>query len=232
MLTAYSTTEDNTMNKLRVLIACEESQAVCIAFRERGHEAYSCDIQPCSGGHPEWHIQDDALKTLWRNIWDLVIAHPPCTRLANSGVRWLHERGLWHELKEAILFFTEFQKYAKQGHKIAIENTVPHKYAVNGFRIDEYIQGPPEQIFGIGDYTQLIQPWQFGHGEQKATCLWLYGVPNLLPTNIVQGREQRIFYVGPSKNRSKIRSKTFPGIARAMAAQWGAIDNTITPTQK
>jgi hypothetical protein len=104
---------------MKVLVACEESQAVCIAFRELGHEAYSCDLQECSGGHPEWHIQDDALKVLRSQQWDLVIAHPPCTRLANSGVRWLHERNLWGELYEAVEFFKSFLSYAcLAGHQL------------------------------------------------------------------------------------------------------------------
>ena len=194
---------------MKVLIACEESQAVCIEFRKLGHEAYSCDILPCSGGHPEWHIKGNVSDRLHRN-WDLIIAHPPCTRIANSGVRWLNERNLWKELSIACNFFQEFQKCAIR-HKIpmCIENPIPHKYAV------EY----------IGKYTQLIQPWQFGHPESKAICLWLYGLPKLQPTDIVSGKQQRIWRMPPSKDRAKLRSKTFPGIARAMASQWGNILN-------
>lgn len=187
---------------MKVLIACEESQTVCIAFRERGHEAYSCDIQDCSGGHPEWHIKDDAIKILYSQIWDLVITHPPCTRLANSGVRWLYERNLWKDLDEARLFFMQFVNYGMKGNKIAIENPIPHKYAK------------------LPSYSQIIQPWQFGHHESKATCLWLYGLLKLIPTDIVEGREQKIWKMPPSKDRSTLRSKTFPGIAAAMADQW------------
>lgn len=205
---------------MNVLIACEESQTVCKAFRTRGHEAYSCDIQECSGGHPEWHIKGDAIDALFSKKWDLVIAHPPCTRLANSGVRWLRERNLWQDLENAIKFFNAFQVYQKKTEvKMAIENPIPHRYAVNGFSVDDY--NSPYDVFGIGEYSQIIQPWQFGHGEQKATCLWLYGLPNLKPTAIVQGREQRIWKLTPGPERGKERSKTYPGIAQAMADQWG-----------
>jgi hypothetical protein len=190
---------------MKVLVACEESQAVCIAFRERGHEAYSCDLQECSGGHPEWHIKGFAEDAIYQENWDLIIAHPPCTRLANSGVRWLNERDLWHELHDACFLFIKFQSMAGAGYKVCIENPIPHKYAI------EY----------IGKYTQIIQPWQFGHPEQKATCLWLYGLPKLIPTNIVSGREQKVWRMTPGPERTKLRSKTFPGIARAMAEQWG-----------
>lgn len=207
---------------MRVLVACEESQAVCIAFREKGHEAFSCDLLPCSGGHPEWHIQYDALRTLtskefvtnndyffkethFIDKWDLVIAHPPCTRLSNSGVRWLSERDLWNEMELSSWFFRQFVNYGKRGNKIAIENPIPHKYAVSQ----------------IGEkYHQIIQPWQFGHPETKATCLWLYGLPKLQPTNIVEGKEQKIWKMSPGPERAKLRSKTYSGIAHAFADQY------------
>lgn len=210
---------------MKVLVACEESQEVCKAFRALGHEVYSCDLQECSGGHPEWHIKGDALKVLYQVEWDLVIAHPPCTRLANSGVRWLHERNLFPELIKAIEFFNAFRKWQQERpiRRLAIENPIPHKYAVKGF-LNTYWDGDDMNgniIEGIGEYTQIIQPWQFGHGEQKATCLWLYMLPQLQPTNLVEGREQRIWKMAPSADRTKERSKTFPGIARAMAEQWG-----------
>lgn len=200
---------------MKVLIACEESQAVCIEFRKLGIEAYSCDLQPCSGGHPEWHIQGDAIKVLWAEKWDLVIAHPPCTRLANSGVRWLNERNLWDELADATKFFYEFVRYGKAGHKIAIENPIPHKYAIQE----------------IGKYHQLIQPYQFGHLEKKATCFWLYGLPPLVQTKNVYAEmmklskkeQQRCHYISPGPERAKLRSKTFPGIAAAMATQWSKV---------
>ena len=190
---------------MRVLVACEESQAVCIAFRERGYEAYSCDLLPCSGGHPEWHIQDDAVSIMLGGDWDLVIAHPPCTRLANSGVRWLSERNLWDELKNARQFFMNSIWYGRVGNTIAIENPIPHKYA------------------NLPKYTQIIHPWQFGHNESKATCLWLYGLPKLIPTNIVNPEKQSCWRMAPSTERAKLRSKTFPGIARAMASQWSPL---------
>lgn len=192
---------------MNILIACEESGIVTEAFRKRGHNAWSCDLLPTSGNHPEWHIKDDAIKILYSQKWDLVIAHPPCTRLANSGVRWLSERNLWEEMDAAADFFFEFIKYGLRSslNKIAIENPIPHKHA---------------RLF-IGDYTQLIQPWMFGHGEQKATCLWLYNLPKLHPTNIVSGREQKVWKMTPGPERTKLRSKTFPGIAKAMAEQWG-----------
>ena len=192
---------------MKVLIACEESQTVCKAFRSRGHEAYSCDILPCSGGHPEWHIHDDVLKHL-DDGWDMMIAHPPCTRLANSGVRWLAERNLWQEMRDAAGFFRKLL-YCDID-RIAVENPIQHKYARHN----------------IGrNYDQIIQPWMFGHGEQKATCLWLKNLPKLQPTNIVSGREQRIWKTPPSADRSIIRSKTFPGIAEAMATQWGSTNS-------
>lgn len=191
---------------MKVLVACEESQVVCKAFRAKGHEAYSCDLQECSGNHPEWHITGNVVNQLY-NRWELIIAHPPCTRLANSGVRWLHERDLWQELYYACEFFNMFQSAGKSGIKVCIENPIPHKYAV------EY----------IGKYHQLIQPWMFGHGETKSTCLWLYNLPKLIPTNIVSGREQKIWKMPPSKDRTKLRSKTFPGIANAMASQWSEL---------
>ena len=196
---------------MRVLVACEESQAVCIAFRERGHEAWSCDLLPTSGNHPEWHIQDDAVSIMLGGSWDLVIAHPPCTRLANSGVRWLSERNLWDELENARQFFMNFIWYGRVGNTIAIENPIPHKHAK------------------LPKYSQIIQPWMFGHPERKATCLWLYGLPELVPTNNVKDEmmalpkniQQRIHYTSPGPDRARLRSKTFPGFAKAMAEQWG-----------
>lgn len=188
---------------MKVLIACEESQRVCKAFRRYGHEAYSCDIQECSGGHPEWHIKDDALKVI-HDDWDLIIAHPPCTRLANSGVRWLKPRELWDDLDKGIKFFLEFKKVKC---RLAIENPIPHRYA----------------MARIGKYTQIIHPWQFGHSEQKATCLWLYGLPKLAPTKIVHKGLSVLGNLPPSSDRAKLRSKTYEGIADAMARQWGNI---------
>jgi hypothetical protein len=199
---------------MRVLVACEESQAVTIAFRDKGHEAFSCDTQDCSGGHPEWHIQDDALNHL-HSHWDLIIAHPPCTRLCKSGVRWLHERSLWKDLDAACHFFKVFQDIGMSGGKVAIENPIPHKYAREK----------------IGYYHQKFQPWHFGHKQKKETCLWLYNLPPLIYTDVVGpppiDKEQRNKWddihrkMGNIPERAKFRSKTFPGIAKAMAEQWG-----------
>lgn len=190
----------------KVLIACEESQAVCIAFREQGHEAYSCDILPCSGGHPEWHIQDDVKKHLYG--WDMIIAFDPCTFQTNSGVRWLVRDGVFNESRYFDLIKScELTNVILNApcDKIARENPIPHKYAL--------------ELIGR-KYDQIIQPWMFGHGETKATCLWLKNLPLLKPTNIVDGREGRIWKMPPSPERAKLRSKTFPGIANAMAEQW------------
>jgi site-specific DNA-cytosine methylase len=186
--------------KMRILVACEESQAVTTEFRAMGHEAYSCDILPCSGGHPEWHIQRDVTPLLTQE-WDMIIAFPPCTHLAVSGARWFAEKRIDGRQQAAIDFFMLF---AGAGcGRVAIENPVG---------IMSSVWRKPDQI---------IQPWQFGHGETKATCLWLKGLPLLRPTDIVTGREQRIWRLPPTPERSKLRSKTFTGIAKAMAEQWG-----------
>lgn len=185
----------------KVLIACEESQAVTKEMRALGIEAYSCDIAPCSGGHPEWHIQQD-VTLLLKQEWDMVIAFPPCTDLASSGARWFTEKRADGRQQKSVEFFLQFTKL---NCKWAIENPI-------GIMSSQFRK--PDQI---------IQPWQFGHGETKATCLWLNGIPQLKPTNIVEGREQRIWKMRPSPERSALRSKTFTGIARAMASQWGAL---------
>ncbi len=197
---------------MKVLVACEESQAVTIAFRNKGQEAFSCDMLPCSGGHPEWHIQGDAIKALWSQKWDLVIAHPPCDYLANSGVRWRVERDEWEQIKDAADFFNVFVKYGKSGNKTVIENPIQHKYA------RDYIT----------KYHQIIQPYQFGHMEMKATCLWIYGIPPLIPTKNVYAEMMQLPYkdrakvhcCSPGPDRAKQRSKTYPNIAAAMANQW------------
>ena len=217
---------------MKVLVACEESQTVTKAFRAKGHEAYSCDIQECSGGHPEWHIVGDAIKVLnSTDEWDLVIAHPPCTYLTNSGVTWLYTKNdsgskslnisRWKDLLEGIKFFKAFQDYQKRTDcRMVIENPIPHKYAREGFYVADQLN-IVEANYGIGKYDQIIQPWQFGHGETKATCFWLYNVSDLEATNIVEGREQRLHKLPPSPERAKLRSKTYQGIADAMADQWG-----------
>ena len=214
---------------MRVLIACEESQAVTIAFRKLGHEAYSCDLYPCSGGHPEWHYQQD-VRPLLQEYWDMVIAHPTCKYLTNSGVCHLYigkrkENGIyqprWDNMREGAKFFNLFLNLPHIP-KVAIENPIMHQYA------REIIKVP---------YTQIIQPWMFGHMEQKATCLWLKGLPELEETDNVReqmmklpdNQRQRLHYLPPSPDREKERSKTFPGIAGAMAQQWGT---PCFPTQR
>lgn len=184
---------------MKILLACEESQAVCIEFRKLGHEAYSCDLLDCSGGHPEWHIKGDVLEYL--EGWDMMIAFPPCTHLAVSGARWFKEKRKDGRQQKAINFFLALVNAPIRN--ISVEQPVS---------IMSTLYRKPDQI---------IHPWQFGHGETKATCLWLKGLPLLRPTNIVNGREQRIWKLPPNKDRSKLRSKTFPGIAKAMADQWG-----------
>lgn len=184
---------------MKILVACEESQAVTIELRKLGHEAYSCDIEPCSGGYPEWHLQVDALEML-KMRWDMIIAFPPCTHLAISGARYFPEKRRDGRQQSAIDFFMKFA--SAECPKIAIENPV-------GI-MSTYYRKP----------DQIIQPWQFGHGETKKTCLWLKGLPTLIPTNIVEGRDQRIWKMPPSKDRAKNRAKTFPGVAKAMSLQW------------
>jgi hypothetical protein len=189
---------------MRVLIACEFSGTVREAFRKKGHDAWSCDIIP-SDDNSLYHYQCDVVEVLNRD-WDMIIAHPPCTRLCNSGVMWLDRRDLWEDMREGARFFKQFLDHPCK--KIAIENPIMHKYAV--------------EIIGRRQ-DQVVQPWQFGHGETKATCFWLKGLPLLQPTKIVEGRVQRLHLLPPSKDRAKIRSKTFQGIASAMADQWGTL---------
>lgn len=202
---------------MRILVACEESQAVCIAMRRLGHEAYSCDLQPCNGGHPEWHLQVDALQLL-KLKWDMIIAHPPCTYLTNAAARWL-----WagHELNQERYrkgldgksFFMAF--YNASCPKIAVENPVP------------------SAVFEMPPYTQVIQPYEFGHPYSKKTCLWLKGLPPLTPTRIIEDHIPYVSSGSYSKTHdprhkgvsrkggsAKIRSRTFDGIAKAMAEQW------------
>lgn len=184
---------------MKILIACEESQAVTIEFRKLGHEAFSCDIVECSGGHPEWHIQDDVRNVL-KKKWDMICSFPPCTDICVSGAKHFAEKRADGRQQRAIDFFMLFANHPCP--KIAIENPIG---------IMSTIWRKPDQI---------VQPWQFGHGETKSTCLWLKGLPKLIPTNIVKGREQRVWKMGPSKERAALRSKTYPGIALAMATQW------------
>ena len=230
---------------MNILIACEESQAVCKAFREKGHNAFSCDIIDCSGGHPEWHIQGDALNYIkphptgcgygyrpYINFltrdgvyhvlgerWDLIIAHPPCTYLSNAGARWLYAGGKLNEERyqkglDGKDFFMAF--YNADCDKICVENPIP------------------SSIYNLPEYTQVIQPYEHGEPWSKKTCLWLKGLPKLVPTEIVEDHKPYCSsgsysgthdpkYKGASRKggSAKSRSKTFPGIAKAMAEQWG-----------
>lgn len=215
---------------MKVLVACEESQRVCIAFRERGHEAYSCDLEDCSGGHPEWHIKGDALIAIGGQVvtmdgvthdvgkWDLLIAHPPCTYLSNAGARHLWKG---HQLQaDRVMLgihgrdlFMRF--WWADIPKICVENPVPSK------------------VFCLPEHTQIVQPYEYGHPYSKKTCLWLKGLEQLHPTNIVEPvatwcpsssyskkhseKHKGMFTTDLAKNRAK----TFPGIAKAMAEQWG-----------
>jgi len=196
---------------VRVLVACEYSGTVRDAFIRIGHDAWSCDLLPSDSGFGP-HIQGDIGDVL-NDDWDMMIAHPPCTYLANSGVSWLHKQeGRWGNMKRGAYFFQSLLN--ADIPRVAVENPIMHKYAV--------------EIIGRRQ-NQVIQPWMFGHPEQKATCLWLEGLPELTETNNVKDKmlalpkseRQRIHYASPGPDRWKLRSKTFDGIAQAMADQWG-----------
>jgi hypothetical protein len=198
----------------RVLVACEYSGTVRRAFAARGHDAWSCDLLP-SEDRSNRHIVGDA-RGLLDDGWDLLmVAHPPCTRLCNSGVRWLSVpppgktvEQMQEELREGAALFSAFWNAPIE--RVCIENPVMHRHAKA--LIENY--QPP---------AQSVQPWQFGHGETKRTCFWLRGLPPLTPTNVVDGREQRVFRMPPSPDRWKERSRFFAGIAEAMADQWGGL---------
>jgi hypothetical protein len=206
---------------LRVLIACEFSGIVRQAFRALGHDAYSCDLLPAEDGPGTKHIQGDALKAIKSAKWDLLIAHPPCTYLCNSGVRWLAPSGVINQERHALMiqacdFFA--QLLAADIPRVCVENPTMHKYARN------YLQEAWRVTRHDARPTQSIQPWQHGHGETKRTCLWLRGLPELKPSNIVSGRTPRVHHASPGADRWKERSRTLPGIAKAMAEQWGNQD--------
>lgn len=218
---------------MKVLVACEESQEVCKAFRAKGHEAFSCDIQECSGGHPEWHIRGDVIPLLNGNCtfltedlsththtgpWDMIIAFPPCTYMTNAGAVRMRVKGeinqeRYEKAMKAKEFFYQF--YNASCDKIAIENPTPMK------------------LIGLPQYDQVVQPYEFGHPYSKRTCLWLKGLPPLLPTEILSWHEPWVNggnkdahgnyrrFRGRGERDPKNRSKTFPGIAKAMAEQWG-----------
>jgi hypothetical protein len=210
---------------MKILVACEESQAITKELRKLGHEAYSCDLLPCSGGHPEWHFQEDVFNVIERG-WDMMIAHPPCTFLAVSGARWLYNKDgskneeRWKNQAEALDFVQRLMDAPI--NKIAIENPISV--------ISSNIRKP----------DQIVQPWQFGDKAQKSTCLWLKNLPKLVPTNIVEKgefkewidkktgktkRQAKWYYEALQKaktpaERRTLRSKTFKGMAEAIAQQW------------
>ena len=237
---------------LNVLIACEESQRVCKAFHEKGHNAFSCDIIECSGGHPEWHIMQDVIPLLNGNCdfettdgkqhyidgkWGMIIAFPPCTHLAVSGAAWFEKKRTDGRQREAIDFFGKILQ--ADCEMMAVENPVN---IIGGDYIKQWYLDLQEK-YCFNKCTQIIQPYEYGHNAKKATCLWLKNIPKLIPTNIVDAGEfyispkGRKFSVGSSSDMArdengkilswndprtaKIRSKTFPGIAKAMAEQWG-----------
>jgi hypothetical protein len=244
---------------MRILVACEESQVVCRAFREKGHEAYSCDIIECSGGHPEWHIQCDVLKVLnpyfsesdlsygihfvtmdgtphfVNGKWDMIIAFPPCTHLAVSGSAWFEKKRADGRQREGIEFFCQFLN--ADCDKVVVENPVG---IISGKYIQQHFPDLAEKYGLPKEPTQIIHPWMFGNNYSKSTCLWIKGVFPLVPQVTVQPELEWFDWVDgktgkkkrqpkwfadawrlPAEERAKVRSKTFPGIAKAMADQWG-----------
>lgn len=222
---------------MKVLLGCEQSQAVCVEFRKRGHEAYSCDILPCSGGHPEWHIQEDVVEVIKGGVfitqsgnkifidkWDMGIFFTPCTYSCNSGVRWLAKDGIIINQER----YYNMIKYAgmlrdcltSNIDRVACENPIPHKYAL--------------EIIGR-KYNQIVQPYDFGHTTSKGTCLWLKNLPPLKQTHKRVPKVNRTYDIHkmpPGPDQAKLRSKTFSGIAKAMAEQWGCIESNYEPQLK
>ena len=239
---------------MKILIACEESQAVTIELRKRGHEAYSCDIEPCSGGHPEWHIQQDVLSlidgrcyfytvdgiyhnTVAKFKWDMIIAFPPCTHLAVSGAAHFKKKREDGRQREGIEFFMKFIN--ADCDKIAIENPIG---IISGNYIAKHFSDLQEKYNFPIKPTQIIQPWMFGDNFNKSTCLWLKGLSPLVPkiteqpelewfewTDSKTGKKKRQpkwvadAWKLPPKEKAMVRSKTFPGIAKAMAEQWSKV---------
>lgn len=236
---------------MKVLVACEESQRVCAAFRERGHECYSCDILECSGNHPEWHIVADVIPLLPGNCefktcdgvthtirgkWDMILAFPPCTHLAVSGAAHFKKKRESGVQRDGIEFFCKF--LSVDCEKVAIENPIG---IISGEYVTKWYPDLAHKYNLPQKPTQIIHPWQYGDSYEKSTCLWLKGLPQLKPTNIVPKGEfkewvdkktgkvkrQPLWFFEALTNaktpeeRAKIRSKTFPGIAKAMAEQWG-----------
>ena len=233
---------------MKVLVACEESQEVCKAFREKGHEAYSCDIINCSGGHPQWHIMDDVLKILTGgkfktmdgrshciSNWDMIIAFPPCTHLAVSGARHFEKKRTDGRQRDGIEFFCKFLEV--ECERVVIENPVG---IISGDYIPKYFPDLAERFNLPQKPTQIIHPWMFGDNYSKSTCLWEKGVKPLEPIIKNQPELEWFEWIDrktgkkkrqpkwfadawklPAEERARVRSKTFPGIAKAMAEQWG-----------
>ena len=194
---------------MKVLVACEESQTVCVEFRKLGHDAWSCDLKPCSGGHPEWHLQFDCVEVIKSDYWDIIIFHPDCTAMAVSGNRW-YGKGMefnYKRIRAIVWTLNTWNIIGQHSKRSCLENPVSVIFSQPEMRNPQY-----------------IQPWQFGHGETKKTGLKLRNLPNLEPTNVVGGREHRIWNLPPSKDRKMIRSKTFTGVASAMAFQWSNLE--------
>ena len=199
---------------MNIIVACEETQAVTIELRKLGHEAYSCDLLECSGGHPEWHIQEDAIKIVYGDIWDMLIGYPPCTRLANSVWWYIKKHNLYHEVEKAAEFFNLL--FNAPIEKICLENSIQNKEARKYIRKQD----------------QIIQPYNFGNDASKATCLWLKNLPKLQNTSyveprIVDGKKRWSNQtdggwnkLSPSPDRGRLKGMTYPGIAKAKAEQW------------
>lgn len=237
-------------HRLKILVACEESQRVCIEFRNKGHEAYSCDIIECSGGHPEWHIMEDVLPLLNGNCefrtvdgvlhkisgkWDMIIAFPPCTHLAVSGTSQFKKKREDGRQKDGIKFFCKFME--ADCDKIVIENPIG---IISGNYIPKWFPALAGEHGLPKKPTQIIHPWMFGDNYSKSTCLWIKGLPQLIPLVTEQPELEWFEWIDgktekkkrqpkwiadawhlPPEERAKVRSKTFPGIAKAMADQWG-----------
>ena len=183
-----------------ILVGFEESQAITIELRNLGHEAFSCDLKECSGGHPEYHLKMDIFQAINSRKWSIIILHPPCTFTALCGNKWYWDSPL--RMEGAKLCKDSWDAACKVCDKVALEQpkTIMQRF--------------------IGKKSQVIHPWQYGHGETKETWLWIKGLPNLKPTDVVEGRENRIWKMTPGPERSTLRSKTYPGIAKAIAEQW------------
>jgi hypothetical protein len=206
---------------MKILCACEFSGVVASAFRAKGHLAWSCDLRPPAGDNEAYHIQGDAVEAIEHlGPWDMMIAHPPCTYLTNAGALWLYKDGKktngvdqvrWGQMREGAAFFKTL--WEAKIPKVCVENPIMHGYA--------------KKLIG-GTQTQVIQPWMFGHKEKKATCLWLRGLPELIPTTNLKAEtdalpikeQQRMHYMSPGPDREKLRSTTYSGIAAGMADQW------------